>query len=534
MEKAERLIHLVSNPLDVDEDEIVNAFENAERTVIELRSQRDMFYKGYKLLFREFATTAKPTKVVGKTLSSKRFWNFVAPEHRLKDGAMYIDLYALKSSLKKEYDDFREAEHRYDEVSKLLDQIKLGFEKVRACEANPLKDLPFDPSWEVDLSTTTTPATKPIVRWGDMSSDEDDLLKIAIGSLSGPVADKKPSVTLPGDFGTLFPLLQKQIEKFCTFHKWEVNNDPATNLSSQGVISFTENNDGSITAASLTELQRLALVSLYTCVGSLFLKPQALVDESNTEVALTYVCSVIAREKLSGDDKDLLKIAIKSGDGGKTTLKGRLHSLCATGSSAVELIFNSLEKLVSKFARELKSDQLDSETIQLITEKSFTSIEGMMSNHYRHGFVKVTKNVEKTDRRGKKTTVKETVQRKKYSPPDLTTSNLPLKAGEITKLNELRLKFNNRKAEVETRIAKVGSPTLFDKPRVCKEVVDEAYAKLKSLKSILKSRNDQIREKAKSLNSGNKPGPGHWAEAKSEVLGKEKDIPDSVYAELRW
>jgi DNA-binding Lrp family transcriptional regulator len=113
-------------------------------------------------------------------------------------------------------------------------------------------------------------------------------------------------------------------------------------------------------------------------------------------------------------------------------------------------------------------------------------------------------------------------------------SNQPLKPEEFSKANSLREAFNDRKKEVERRMRQESQPELLTQPKLCKAVVDEAYQKLASYKEILKARTQQIREAATKLNEGKTPTPGHWAAAKSEVLSKTPDIPESVWNSLRW
>jgi hypothetical protein len=355
-----------------------------------------------------------------------------------------------------------------------------------------------------------------------------------MSSLGTSTQQKSPGVDLPQDFDTCFPLLNSRIQRFCEHHEWDVRYVEGTKLRAQGLIDFREEGDGTLILDRVQDEGRIALATLYASVASLFIQPSSLVDEDNTEVAVTYVCSMIAREKLSGESKDYLRVALKGGDGGKAVFHGRLYYLTRSGSSAMKLVIEAVEKLLGKFVREIPNDRLTTEVVEQVKNRAFTSLDGMLDNSYRTTRVASTRQVRQTDRRGRTITAPVRVMKQHKIVPDLTAAKAPLKPQELTRLNQLRDSFNDRKAEVMKRIGRLTSPTLFDTPKVCIEVTAEAYSKLQGFKAILRDRTAGIRERAMQLNDGNKPGPGHWVTAKSELLREAPDIPEAIWNDLRW
>jgi len=520
----------------------VEVIDSIKDDLAVLRKDSETWYKGKVPLYDYLLSLkAKPGDKIGKFSRSYAFWECIPKEKRPVEGDTYDKLYALRDDLKAEISSYNLETTRV-EIRRLNNDLTNFEYDVRIID-----DGHYDTalasfiheSWVADemkasfvrTDTRVIPSAQP--RWGDLSSgEEDEVFSATVRSLTRAKESRDPGVDLPKDFDQCFPSLGRRIDKLCNHYGWEKRYDSSIELKKQGLVLFTEEVDGTI-KCSLENNERLALLSLYSCVGAMFLKPQALAQEDGTEVALTYVCSVIAREKLAEDrDKDLLKIALKNGDGGKSIFTNRLHFLTKAGSSGIRMVIESLEKLVSKFARELKEDQLDSTTVKAITDRAFTSIDGMLGNCYRRSKVPVYENRAVAGKKGKFPV--KVGEKTVVSPPDLSTSRLPLKPSELTKGNSLRTQFNNRKAIVETRIGNVASPTIFTAPMMCKEVVAEAYQKLMPYKTILKSRVAKIREVATEDNNGAKPGPGNWATATTKVIQVTEDINEEVFNYLVW
>jgi hypothetical protein len=381
----------------------------------------------------------------------------------------------------------------------------------------------------------TAPLTPKLEKWGDLSSasEDEDILR-AFGSLLKTTVDKNPGVDLPEDFQECFPMLYNRIDKFCTSHNWDLQLIQGTKLRLQGLVTFSENDDGTINSDKLSDSERLALASLYASVASIFVQPQCLVAKDSTEVAVTYVCSLIAQEKLLEENKDYLKVALKNGDGGKSVLHNRFYCLTKTGSSAIKLVIAAIDKILTKFARTLDKNSLSQQVIKEITDRAFTTLDGMLDNSCRITQVDAVRFETKIGRKGNSTRERVTYKKSHKVVPDILTAKAPLKPQELTKLQSLQSTFNRRKTEVEKRLKSISQPTLLDRPKICQEVTNEAYQKLRGYKAILKQRVAEIRGIATEANQGNKPGPGHWAAARAQVLEKAPDIPDSVYNELRW
>jgi hypothetical protein len=379
------------------------------------------------------------------------------------------------------------------------------------------------------------------ILWGDLSSSEDEndsKLKSALEKLHFKGDKKKSGITLPKDFKSCFPIIGEKIENYCQSIGWQVFYAPDTLLKNQGLISFSlEEREGEMFFAIGNPDDndaRVALASLYASVATLSFQPQYVTNEDNTEVATTYMCSLLAEHHLAKKGGEFVKIALKNGDGGKTVLSGRIYSLCKTGSSAPKLVLEAILKLMDQRAREIQPEQINKEVVDFIQKQAFTSIEGMLANSYRTQIKFVNETYEEKDKKGKSVRKTRRVKKNSRLAPDLVVSNQPLKPEEFSKANSLREAFNDRKKEVERRMRQESQPELLTQPKLCKAVVDEAYQKLASYKEILKARTQQIREAATKLNEGKTPTPGHWAAAKSEVLSKTPDIPESVWNSLKW
>jgi uncharacterized protein YwgA len=527
---------VLSPPREMDNSQQINDLH--EESLILLKAE-ESFYKGEKPLYeRLLSLKAEENQVIGQKILNLNLWEHVPADYRPQSGDRFKVLYDLRDSLKDKLSLFS-----WLQEEKLIKAVNLGltdleYELRILSDGNAHKELLSlcDPKW-LDLMSDHLAKSSPTktFRWGDVSSSsEDEIMLSAISSLQKKSDFLTPGIDLPGDFGIAFPMLDDRIRRFCTHHNWDVRYAKDTLLRAQGLILFSEEKDGSIRMEKPNDSDRVALGSLYASVASLFIQPQSLVGEDNTEVAVTYVCSLIAQMKLSEGNKDYLKIALKNGDGGKAVLNGRFYSLTKTGSSAIKLVIEAVDKLLHKFARELKEDQLNASVVQLISSRAFTSLDGMMDNTYRISLVDAIKVETEIDKRGKSIKVKKAVKRQHKVVPDLSVAKFPLKPAEISKVNELKEKFNNRKAVIEKRLSKVTEPTIFTQPKLCYEVVHEAYAKLQGFKAIQKDRMAKIREGATALNSGNKPGPGHWAMAKAEVMKTTSDIPQVVWDDLKW
>lgn len=511
---------------------VTDSLENAKQ----LRLAEEAYYSRTKVLL-DFLGGCKnnPTDRIGKNVISHKFWEVLPLEYRPKSGDSYDVIYTIKNSL---LDIIKEQDENLDQMStmnKKLPELIFDLECILNQTTSVLNKDVHSGWWDIGLNPGGATSSVVYKRWGDLSSSsEDEKLVKSLNSLIGTKAETAPGIDLPGDFDTIFPDLFDRLTRFTVHYGWEINLKPEVLLRSQGLIQFTRNQDDEFDTKNLSAEAKLALVSLYSSVACLFIQPNSLVGEKETEVAVTYACSIIAREKLSKNNKEYLKIALKSGDGGKATLLGRFYYLTKTGSSAIRLVFEAIEKCLTKFARELPDDQLTQEVITDVTTRAFTSTDGMLENSYRISTVETTEYVNRLDKRGKTVKEEKKVRKPRKVVPDLTVAQVPLKPSELTKVNAIRDAFNNRKAEIEKRLNKVDKPSMFDKPKICQEVVLEAYNKLQGYKQILKERNLQIRQEATKLNDGKKPSPGNWAAAKAEVLKKTDDIPDSVLDMIKW
>jgi hypothetical protein len=306
--------------------------------------------------------------------------------------------------------------------------------------------------------------------------------------------------------------------------------------------SFKFNEDKSVSHSFVGEKdedKRVAVQSILTAIASLSYTPEFLVGRG-TEVALTYLCSLIAKESISKEDRDpqILKVAMKSGDGGKTVLQNRLYGLTQTGTSSMKLVFEAIDKMLHKLVQTMNLDLLEESTLRDIQNRAFTSTDGMMENSYRSTTMVVIETIEIPQSKGRKKGKPEfkEVRSKKIrkSIPDLTIGDKPFKTEEIARANALRKKFNDRKSVIDLRLGKVSKSDILDKPRICKEVVEAAYLKLQSLNSVLKDRTARIRVRATELSDGKKPTQGHWAVAKAEILATEPEIPEVIWDGLDW
>lgn len=479
------------------------------------------------------ACKARLTDPLGKTAQQKGFWNCLPESMKPKVGETYQFVYDLKNSLSITEEGLQSLQTQADKIKEDLDLIKFDLKMISGKTLHEELSSFASMEWK---KLSSTPVVPPLMeRWGDVNSSEDEQLYNSISSLvKGPVV-KTPGVKLPQDFQECFPGLFRKIEKFCDFHEWEITYSSESKLRSQGLVLFTEDPlTGEIDSSRLDDSSRIALASLYTAVASLSIQPGSLVGEENTEVALTYVCSLVAKELLGKENSELLKVALKNGDGGKALLRGRFYSLTKSGSSAIKLVIEAVEKILEKFARDLDKDKIKGDLLTQITSRAFTSLDGMQDNSYRVAIVDVYKTEEITDRRGK--TVKSRVKVKKQHRvvPDLNVASNPLKAEEISKINSIKDSFNARKAVIEKRLSQEQQPTLLSRPRICRDVVNEAYEKLHSFKSIMRDRVVKIRDKATALSGGKKPDPSNWIMAKAEVLKESPIISDSVWDSLSW
>lgn len=424
-----------------------------------------------------------------------------------------------------------------DEINWIIDgHIKENYEHFKVIHDGWL-------AGALPSSQPQEPPSSSVKRWGDESSEDDDTVMLeAVSSILKKGESKEAGIDLPGDFETCFPWLNKRIKSFCARHSWETRYIKETNLRSQGLISYVISEDNKQVTVPATgnavvdHNNKLALASLYASVAALSIKPESLLAENSTEVAITFFCSILAREKLAtSENKDYLRIALKNGDGGRATYASRMYTLCKTGSSAIKLIIDSIEKLYSKFARELSDDKLDDETVQCIITRAFTTTEGMLQNSFRSTRKEEEQVMVTVDAKKRETKTFKKVWKTSKVVPDLSIAGAPLRADEVTMLLSIKEQFNNRTAEVEKRLLeKTSQATLFDKPKICLEVVQEAYQRLQSYKTILKERVMLIRARATALNDGKKPSPTNWATAKSEVLTNTSSMPQSIIDELIW
>jgi len=513
--------------------------ETLRRDIISLQIAESNFYQTHKSLYDFLiGSSSKSNLVISKDTADASFWDCVPTEKRPLSGERWIKIVELKESLKRNIQYYQDNRDTIKYVNENLPKLEHDLRLILDGHYDSGLTTFVHYSWGEITPPNAVGVPELPKRWADYSSsDEDQSLISTVLSMSKKTEAKKAGINLPGDFDTSFPILYRRIVRLCNHWQWEIRKDQAVRLSNQGLIRFIENPDGTVDTSQLADTDRIALVSLYTSIACLFIKPQTMLGQDNTEVAVTYVCSVIAREKLSGENKDRMNVALKNGDGGKAVLNGRFCQLTKTGSSAIKLVMETVEKLTTKFARELRDDSLDKETVEAITGKAFTSIDGMLTNSCRTAVVEVPQIEERTDNRGRTSRVTKKVRKTIKVVPDLSTAKAPLKPIEVARIETLKTVFNNRKAVVEKRfddLDKNIKPNLLDKPNICHQVTFEAYAKLQGYKVILKERSTRIRDRATELNNGNKPGPGHWAQAKAEVLADCPDIPQPIFDGLTW
>lgn len=479
------------------------------------------------------ASQAKPTDIIGKIAVNKGFWKCLPDEERPKVGLTYqfVEDLIKRFGLTKPY--LQKMQAQTSDLKKNLELIQFDLKMVLG-KTWTKELISFASEQWRNISATPTRVSQRIERWGDVSSSEDEQLVKSISSLVKGSTSKTPGVKLPLDFPECFPGPFRKIEKFCDFHQWEITFSTESKLRSQGLVQFSELETGEIDSSRLDDTARVALASLYTAVASISIQPGSLVGEENTEVALTYVCSLVAKELLGRENSELLKVALKNGDGGRALLRGRFYSLTKSGSSAIKLVIEAIEKILEKFARDLDKDKIKGDLLDQITSRAFTSIDGMQDNSYRVAVIDSYKVEESTDRRGKTTKTKVKCKKQHRIVPDLSTATNPLKAEEISKINQIKDSFNNRKSVIEERLSKITQPTLLSKPKVCREVVLEAYEKLQAFKSIMRDRVVKIRDRATALSGGKKPDPSNWTIAKSEILKESPTIPETVWDGLKW
>jgi lambda repressor-like predicted transcriptional regulator len=515
---------------DSERSELVQEIEDLKQEIKEFQEEKSLL---------DYFTSLKAdeNQKIGDRTINLKLWQALPKEERPQKGDAYLRIY----NIKKRFDDELMCYAQPGTVQEIrrLDALlgELSYEadliKSHSHDQTNSKYIHYTWTREDNQIFGQSKIRKPPKRWADCSSsDEDEHLSAAIQSLTTKSENKSPGIILPKDFDECFPMLGDRLTKICTHYGWDKTTDDSCELKRQGLISFEEKADGTI-IFDVENNERLALLSLYAFVGAFFLKPQELAKENSTEVALTFMCSIIAKEQLAkGDHKDLLSIALKNGDGGKAVFRNRLFFLTKSSDSGVKLILAALEKLASKFARELQEDQLDEETRQAVTDRAFTSIEGMLANSYRKTKRPVYE--ERYDPVKRKKAPVVVSHKTSVSLPDLATSRMPLKPSELTKAEALRSKFNDRRSEVKRRLDRMDSSNAFLTPKVCKEVATEAYAKLSPLRMILKSRTTKIRDLATKNNNGQKPGPGDWATATTQVLLETPEIGEEVWSYLSW
>jgi len=388
-------------------------------------------------------------------------------------------------------------------------------------------------------STSNPTPPKVVKRWADYSSDEDNNLIMGLSSLNKEQAKTSPGITIPKDTSDYFPVGYSRLNRFCQKHDWTLTTSELK-FSDQGIQAFQTMEDGTIKLPDkASDSLKNALQSLLMCFALISVSPDSLAERVDHDVAITYMCSIVAREKLFKKDKALAAVALKNGDGGRSVFVNRLMFLTQTGSSAIKELITAIEKVFLKFAQEIKEDKLDENLVEYIATHAFTSEEGMMSNVYRKNWINATRMIDSYDNRGRKIKKQEKYKKLHVSLPDIQTSpGIPLKPEEVSKLNELKEKFNDRKSQMKLRIESIDKTkiTLADKPRVAKEIVEQAYAKLNPYSLIIKERINLIRSKAKSKSKNeNDPIPQHaWVEARVEVLKETATISDAIYGELTW
>jgi hypothetical protein len=541
---AESAVSELSLGLDSLKDQLTNPPEGtvnkagAEKLLsdcVELINSANKLIDGpLALLSFVFNLKADQNDSMGKRTLGKHFWECLPEVYRPSEGDTFQKVYSLQKILKEDVKGFEEIRNKTNTLTDELADVEHECKLIVSGQGEGYLIKIAHPSWHNIFEPTGKPPAKTL-RWGDVSSSsEDELLACAISSLSKKSEKKTPGVDFPEDFEDCFPTPAKKIIKFCDSQGWEFRLTKGTRLRDQGFVEFKENPDGTIDSSNMGNNQILALASFYAAIASMSIQPKSLVEKGDTEVAVTYVCSLIAKHKLSEDNPELLKIALKNGDGGKAVLRGRFYFLTKTGSTAIKLIIEGVEKILEKFAREFPKDQITKDILDQITDRAFTSIDGMMENSYRTAMVDAVQYEEKLDRKGKTSKVQVKVKKLHRVVPDLTSGTNPLKPEELSKLNEVKEKFNDRKTIINKRIADLSDTTILSKPKICREVVLEAYSKLQNFKTIMKDRVVRIRSKATALNNGTKPTPANWAQAKAEVLAESLQISDSVWDGLRW
>jgi len=380
---------------------------------------------------------------------------------------------------------------------------------------------------------STVRKVEPLKRWGDLSSSEDEKMNNALNSLVRTKISEKPSIDLPEDFQSYFPTPYNLMKECCDKFGWEINLSKPT-LAEGGIKDFKEENDGSVTIPNNDAATQAALLTLYAAAACLSLKPEEISKHKENEVAVTYFCSLLAKIKLGSNNRDYWKIAFKSGDGGEKVFKERIISLTRTGNMAISKVHTALVKLLHKRAKSLDDSCFDKNTKDIIKQKSFTTIEGMMQNSYTSNYVDAWEEIEVV-KNNKRKVEKQKVKKLQVNVPNISLTRNVFTAKEITNLERLKKSFNDRKSVIEKRLRdKQDDEDFFLVAKVTKEVIDEAYAKLKPLKAAVGRRMQTIRSKATEIAKGVKPNPAQWEEGRAYMLKNITEISDDVYKNLEW
>jgi len=391
-------------------------------------------------------------------------------------------------------------------------------------------------SFKEKLEKESTPAFTSSKHWGDYSTSSEDEEMLESIRLLSKGSKESQIIRLPYDLEEIWPRGYKVLTSTAEKHGLTCLPDKDVSMVKNG---FTESAALSMDRAAFTDYiagktqeQCNALSTLMTLVYFLRIQPTEWLAKSN-QYALTacYALHFLIKGETE-EEQELIAKSLKHTDGGKSLIGIRIGSLFKTGSSAPSLLLNSVDRLYRLVTQNYQVEDEDEYTLVLTT--CFTSRAGLVRSFYRHETRREMKAVEEIKPSGKKVTTRKEVLVRGLVAPKMHLGSEFLKDEETSSLKKYEKTFPNEVSILSEQLERVKSKDFLLPAKVCKIIVDKAYAISDRISKVIKRRKEETRVRAlsKSTDKEKKVTQPNWVSERNLVVKDASPLDQSIYTDI--
>jgi hypothetical protein len=369
--------------------------------------------------------------------------------------------------------------------------------------------------------------------WADYSSSSDEDLDL-IDDLQFLTRNARESnvIRIPYDTEAIWPKGYKILAEACKVYGFVLLADEDVSLERNGFVEAAAFQADKAAAkeyiATRSNDSKLAISGLLSLIYFLKLKPTEWLAKTN-EYALTasYALHFLIKGK-NAEENDLIKRSLKHSDGGRLLVTQRIYQLFKTGSAAPMLLMAAADRLFRAIAKNYQPE--DEDEFKLILNCCFTSKTGIARTFYRQVTRKERVAVEEFKGNKKITTMKEKLVRG-LDAPKLWLGNELLKDEENSTLKEIGINFPDEAKFIDE--FNQNSRDFLLPAKVCRIVVEKAYAISDRISRTLKKRKEELRVRSLAKVTDRKIPQSIWIAERNQLLKECDPLDSKIYDEIK-